>query len=111
VIEVETALVAIGNGRFFGSGMMVLPEAELDDGLFDVLVYRAPGRLRMIADFNLIYRGAHLKLERVRIKRCTSVEITPLGNSSNAVLEIDGETPGMVPARFTIVPGALTLRG
>ncbi|MEQ1900403.1 MAG: diacylglycerol kinase family protein [Devosia sp.] len=112
VIEVETALVAIANGRFFGSGMMIAPDAELDDGLFDVLVYRAEGKVRMVLDFNLIYRGAHTRLPRVTIKRCRWVEVEPIGDvaRNSAIIEIDGESPGRIPARFEILPGALTLR-
>lgn len=110
-IELETALVAVGNGRYFGGGMMVLPEARLDDGLLDVLIYRAPGMLRMIGDFNLIYRGAHTRLERVRMRRCRWVEVSALHSAPGAMLEIDGESPGRIPARFEIVPGALMLRG
>lgn len=110
-IEVSTALVAIANGKFFGSGMMIAPDAAIDDGLFDVLVYRAEGKLRMILDFNLIYRGAHVLLPRVTIKRCRWVEIEPLGGAANeAIIEIDGESPGRIPARFEVLPGALTLR-
>ncbi|MEQ1768730.1 MAG: diacylglycerol kinase family protein [Devosia sp.] len=110
LIHVETALVAIANGRYFGSGMMIAPDAAIDDGQFDVLVYRAEGKLRMILDFNLIYRGAHVALPRVRIKRCRWVEVEPVGAGDDAIIEIDGESPGRIPARFEILPGALTLR-
>ena len=110
--DVRTALVAVANGRFFGSGMMIAPDAAIDDGLFDVLVYRAEGKLRMILDFNLIYRGAHVTLPRVRIKRTRWVEIEPLGDRAEnaAIIEVDGESPGRIPARFEVMPGALTLR-
>ena len=113
VIDVTTALVAVCNGRYFGGGMMIAPDALLDDGLFDVLVYRAEGKLRMILDFNLIYRGSHVSLPRVMIKRCRAVEVTPLGDprQNAAILDIDGESPGRVAARFEILPKALTLRG
>jgi YegS/Rv2252/BmrU family lipid kinase len=111
IIEVETALVAAANGRYFGSGMMIAPEAAIDDGLLDVLVYRAEGKLRMVLDFNLIYRGVHTRLPRVTIKRCHWVEVEPVDMSDAALLEVDGEGPGRIPARFEVVPEALTLRG
>jgi YegS/Rv2252/BmrU family lipid kinase len=110
-VEVETALVVVANGRYFGSGMMIAPDAAIDDGMFDVLVYRAEGKLRMILDFNMIYRGAHTKLPRVTIRRCRWVEVEPIVASDAALLEVDGEGPGSIPARFEILPGALTLRG
>lgn len=110
-MEVRTALVVAANGRFFGSGMMIAPGAEIDDGLFDALVYEAPGKLRMVLDFNLIYRGAHVSLPRVTLKRCRWFEVEPLGDAAGAILEVDGESPGRIPARFEVLPGALTLRG
>jgi YegS/Rv2252/BmrU family lipid kinase len=110
-IEVETALVVVANGRFFGSGMMIAPDAAIDDGLFDVLVYRAEGKLKMVLDFNLIYRGAHTRLPRVTMRRCRSVTVEPVIESDAALLEVDGEGPGRIPARFEVLPGALTLRG
>jgi YegS/Rv2252/BmrU family lipid kinase len=112
VIEVRTALVAVANGRHFGGGMMIAPDAALDDGLFDVLVYRPEGKIRMLLDFNLIYKGDHTKLPRVRIKRARSVEVFPAGGlaANAAILDIDGESPGRIGATFEVLPGALTLR-
>lgn len=111
-IELDTALVAIANGRYFGGGMMIAPDASLDDGLIDVLIYRAEGKLRMILDFNLIYRGAHTRLHRVTIKRTRWVTVEPVGDPARngAIIEVDGESPGRIPARFEILPKALALR-
>ncbi|MBN9344890.1 MAG: diacylglycerol kinase family lipid kinase, partial [Devosia sp.] len=111
-VDVHTALVVAANGRYFGSGMMIAPDAAIDDGQFDALVYRAEGKLRMILDFNLIYRGAHVGLPRVKLKRCRWLEVAPLGDpaANGAILEVDGESPGRIPARFEVLPGALTLR-
>jgi diacylglycerol kinase family enzyme len=111
-VDVHTALVVAANGRYFGSGMMIAPDAAIDDGQFDVLVYRAEGKLRMVLDFNLIYRGAHVSLPRVAIRRCRWIEIEPLGDSgaNSAIIEVDGESPGRIPARFEVLPGVLTLR-
>jgi YegS/Rv2252/BmrU family lipid kinase len=109
VIEVTTALVVAANGRYFGGGMMVTPDAQIDDGLLDALVYRAEGKLRMVLDFNKIYRGAHTTLPRVTIKRCRSFTIEPLGEP--LILEADGESPGRIPAMFEVLPKALVLRG
>ena len=109
VIEVTTALVVAANGRYFGGGMMVTPDARIDDGLLEALVYRAEGKLRMVLDFNKIYRGAHTTLSRVTIKRCRSFTVEPLGVP--LILEADGESPGCIPAKFQVLPRALVLRG
>lgn len=110
VVDVRTALIVAANGRYFGSGMMIAPDATIDDGHFDALVYRAEGKLRMILDFNLIYRGAHVSLPRVKLKRCRWFEVEPTGHGDDAIIEVDGESPGRIPARFEVMAGALTLR-
>ena len=89
--------------------MMVTPNAEIDDGLLDALVYRAESKLRMVLDFNKIYRGVHTTLPRVTMKRCRSFTVEPLGEL--LILEADGESPGTIPATFEVLPKALTLRG
>jgi diacylglycerol kinase family enzyme len=107
-IDVRTALIVAANGRYFGSGMMIAPDASIDDGHLDALVYRAEGKLRMILDFN--NRGAPISLPRVKLKRCRWFEVEPAGKRDDAIIEVDGESPGRVPARFEVLPGALTLR-
>jgi diacylglycerol kinase (ATP) len=84
VVDVRTALIVAANGRYFGSGMMIAPDAAIDDGHFDALVYRAEGKLRMVLDFNMIYRGAHVSLPRVKLKRCKWFEVEPRGGAENA---------------------------
>jgi YegS/Rv2252/BmrU family lipid kinase len=111
-IEAKIAVVAVANGRFFGGGMMIAPDAELDDGLFDVVVFRGASKLKMIADMNLVYSGAHKRHKLVTIKRARSVVVEPLDNATHdpVLIDIDGESPGRIPARFDILPAALTLR-
>ena len=61
-IEMLISTVAISNGRFFGGGMRMAPEAELDDGFFDVVAVGDMG----VADFlfrgHRLYRGTHLTI-------------------------------------------------
>ncbi len=60
----------------------------------------------------LIYGVAHVTLPRVTLKRTSWVEIEPLGEAAlnAAIIEVDGESPGRIPARFEVMPGVLTLR-
>lgn len=110
-IEARVALVAVCNGRFFGGGMMVAPDAELDDGLFDIVIVRAAGKLGLIWDLRLVYGGKHRNHHAISILRGSSVAIEPAGGTENdALLEVDGEPIGRIPARFEILRGALQLR-
>ena len=110
VHEGPLVLAAAANGRFFGGGMQVAPGARPDDGLLDVVVIPGFGKLRLVAELPRIYRGTHLAVPGVRALRGRVLEARPLGEEPPWV-EIDGEPLGRLPARFEVLPGALTLVG
>jgi YegS/Rv2252/BmrU family lipid kinase len=101
-------LAVVANGSCFGGGMQVAPDARPDDGLFDVIILRGASKPRLLSKFPLIYRGAHLDLPEVIVRRGTRIEAQAGGE---VWLEIDGEPLGRLPARFELLPGALVLRG
>ena len=102
-------LAAVANGRYFGGGMHVAPAARIDDGLFDLVVFRGEGgKGRLLRKFPLLYSGRHLGLTEVSQRRGVVVEV---GSDAELWLEIDGEPLGRAPARFECLPGALRLRG
>lgn len=111
-IEARVALVAVANGRFFGGGMMIAPDAVLDDGLFDVVVLRAASKLRLVPDIRLLYGGRHRDHPSITILRGRRVSVEPLGDpvANGALVDIDGESPGRIPATFEMLPGALKIR-
>jgi diacylglycerol kinase (ATP) len=104
-------LAAVGNGRFFGGGMKVCPEAALDDGALDLVVL---GDVGLFGFFTKLmpraYAGTHLSLAEVTNARVRTLEVWPADPAAVIPVEIDGETPGQLPARFEVVPGALRLR-
>jgi diacylglycerol kinase (ATP) len=104
-------LAAVGNGRFFGGGMKVCPLAAFDDGALDLVVL---GDIGLPAFFMKImpraYSGTHLSLPEVQSARVRTVEVWPADPEAVIPVEMDGETPGRLPARFEIVPAALRLR-
>jgi YegS/Rv2252/BmrU family lipid kinase len=101
--------VSVCNGRFFGGGMMVAPEARLDDGLFDVTVWKGLGLTDFVLRKGMLYDGTHVRLRNTTVLRGTVVEAEPLDDEP-VLLDVDGEGPGMLPARFTLLPGALRAR-
>jgi YegS/Rv2252/BmrU family lipid kinase len=100
--------VAVANGRYFGGGMFVAPEAELDDGQFDVVALGDMGKLDFLRHSRKIYAGTHLGLDKVSQRRARLVRAEPVGGDP-VRLDVDGETPGMLPATFRILPAALRL--
>jgi diacylglycerol kinase (ATP) len=99
--------VVVANGRYFGGGMMMCPEASPDDGLFDVLLIGDLTKRDLLVTLPKTYRGRHLphpKAESLRGATVTVDAPEPLP------IELDGEQPGTTPVRFEIVPRALRLR-
>lgn len=107
-IENRIAVVALCNGKYFGSALMVAPDARLDDGLLDVVVVKAANKLSLVNVLNSAYTGGHRNSPLVTFRRAKVVDIEPVG--SPALIEIDGESPGRLPIRVEVLPGALTLR-
>jgi YegS/Rv2252/BmrU family lipid kinase len=97
----------VANGRYFGGGMHIAPDALPDDGLLDAIVFGDVGRLDLALNMHRLYRGTILRHPKAshRLARAVSVETArPLP------IEIDGEQPGVTPVRFEVVPAALRLR-
>ena len=95
------------NGRYLGGGMMMCPEAEPDDGVFDVLLIGDVTKRDLMLVLPKTYKGKHLphpRLELLRGKVVTVESAEPLP------IELDGEQPGTTPARFEVLPRALRLR-
>lgn len=103
-----TALSA-ANGRFFGGGMKVAPDARLDDGRLDVVAWRGYGPIDLALQRRKLYDGRHVWLEKTEVRRVRELEVEPL-DPGPILVDLDGEQPGFLPARFTVVPGAVRVR-
>jgi YegS/Rv2252/BmrU family lipid kinase len=99
--------VVVANGRFFGGGMMICPEARPDDGLLDVLLIGDLTKGDLLLTLPKTYRGRHLPHPKAELLRGRTVEVDAF---EPLPVELDGEQPGTTPARFEAVPGALRLR-
>jgi YegS/Rv2252/BmrU family lipid kinase len=108
--RMRLVLAAVGNGRFFGGGMKICPEAILDDGLFDLVTVGDLGRIGAMANMHRLYSGNHLTMQEVQGTRLRRMKVVPAEREAKIPLEIDGETPGHLPASFQLLPGALRVR-
>ncbi len=111
-LSARIAVVAIANGRFFGGGMMIAPNAEPDNGMLEVVVFRGANKLKLLSEMNKIYTGAHVGRPGVTMLRGKRILVEPAGNrvENAALLDLDGESPGAIPATFEVLPLALTVR-
>ena len=101
----EDAIVAVG--RYLAGGMMITPDAEPDDGLFDVLLIGDVTKAELVRVMPKIYRGTHLPHPKGEVLRGTAVAIEA---DEPLPVQLDGEQPGTTPVRFEIVPAAIRLR-
>ncbi len=98
--------VACANGSAYGGGMYLAPDAQLDDGLFDVLTVSDVPRLRFLSQFPKVFRGTHVRNAEVEVHRGVEVEISA---DRPFTLYADGDPIGELPATVRTVPGAVRM--
>ena len=101
-ISTEAMLIAVANGRSYGGGMLVCPQAQINDGFIDVMVLHPISKLEFIKVFPRVFKGTHITHPAVEIVRSKKVSIT-----SDAVAYADGERIGQLPIAAECVPGVL----
>jgi YegS/Rv2252/BmrU family lipid kinase len=97
--EVVGYSVAVGNSNYFGGGMKLLPDAELDDGRLDVLAISRHGKLRYLRDLPKVFKGTHLDSPYVNLFRGEVVEVT---SDRPFVIYADGDPIGATPATMRV---------
>ena len=99
----QASLITVANNRSLGGGMLVTPNAKVDDGLLDVLIVQKLSRLAFLRVFPRVYKGEHITDVRVSITHAKHVIV----DADNISATADGETLGPLPVDIEIVPGAL----
>jgi diacylglycerol kinase (ATP) len=99
--------VVVANGRYFGGGMKMCPDAMPADGLLDVVTIGDVTKRDLVMTMPKIYRGTHLPHPRAEALRG---RLVTLETDEPVPVELDGEQPGTSPVRFEVLPGALRLR-
>ena len=110
VIERPLTLATVGNGGRHGGGFWICPAAKLDDGLLDVCVCDALGRLRILRFLPKVLRGTHVGERCVRMRTARRVRIT---SDTPLPVHADGEilSEAARELEIEIAPGRLRLLG
>lgn len=106
----EYLIGAVANGRIFGKGMKVAPDARLDDGLFDSVLIRGFRFLEFCRHGWKLMNGTHVTHPKVTVVRGRTVEAWP-EEGEQVLLELDGDQVGRLPATFEIIPRNLLVKG
>jgi YegS/Rv2252/BmrU family lipid kinase len=100
-------LVAVANNRFAGGGMLLSPEARVDDGLLDVLTASGLSRLGVVRELPRIHSGGHLLNPKVNAFQGRHVVIETFATEDALPIEADGNLRGKTPVGFRVLPRAL----
>lgn len=103
--EGPSYLLAVANGRYFGRGMWVAPDALIDDGLFDVILVEGMPRLRILMALRTVFSGRHLRRKDIHHSRAASVRVQ--SGEEPLRMEFDGEEAKGRDVLYTVSPGAL----
>jgi diacylglycerol kinase family enzyme len=108
--EQRVLMIAAANGRYYGGGMKVAPNAEPDDGLIEVCIADSMGRLSALRKLPRFVAGTHVTLKEVRMLRTPELELEFL---EPVLIELDGDL--LVPQpfnhfRLSVLPKAINLR-
>jgi YegS/Rv2252/BmrU family lipid kinase len=102
--EYEGYSVQVANSRAYGGGFFIAPNAELDDGVFDVVMVGDSSKLSFLSGMPKAKKGTHVEQEQVNVERAAEVEVSA---DRPFAVYADGEHLADLPARLRVLKGAL----
>lgn len=101
----KARVVAIANGKTFGSKIYIAPEAKIDDGIFNTFLVAEVPLLRFLVYLQVIKSGKKINYPAVMYSTARQVE---LDSPNEAFIEAEGELVGKLPASVKIEPGKIS---
>ena len=99
----------VANGAYCGGGMWVGKGGHMHDGLLDITVLPDTPVVRQLSGARRLYNGSLHKWPGAMQMKVTELTAEPLGEP--ALIDLDGELSGKLPATFKVLPRALHIRG
>lgn len=103
--EGKTLSLVVANGKYFGSGLCIAPDAELSDGKLNMVVLGDVTIMDYLKNLGKVKRGEKIIHPEVFYRETEQVEIIPM--ESKCPVDLDGEFIGYAPATFEILPGKI----
>jgi YegS/Rv2252/BmrU family lipid kinase len=98
--------IAVANGRYHGGGMLVAPDAIIDDGLFHITVIGNLSLGEVFRHFPKLYNG---RIKDIRDVSILTGKTISAFSDERVLLDCDGEQPGRLPIVANIIPAALRM--
>ena len=107
-IKAKRMLLAIGNGKRYGAGMHICPNADPTDGKFDVTTLLKISRISLLRLFPRTYEGKHMGHKKIDTYKGKKFYVESI--DKECLYEVDGEILGYLPETFVTKPNAITVR-
>lgn len=107
--ELNLTLLCIGNGQFFGGGMWACPSAQLESGRLEAVLLDGLSRGGLVGALARSFRGRHIGYRGITSQPIHGVSLDPV-DGVEVLIDVDGEQPGRLPARFEVFGSALRVR-
>jgi diacylglycerol kinase (ATP) len=107
----DAMLVSVANGRNYGGGMQIVPQAKNDDGLLDLIILKPVSKLELLRVFPKVFKGGHVNHPKVSFYRGKNISISTLkgGNSDQHIAYADGEYFFPLPIKISVAERSLTV--
>ena len=92
----------VANGKYFGGGLKVAPDAIIDDGIFEIVLLGDYGKIEAIFNLSDLRKGKHVTNPKVSTLKATSLEATA---DEPVFIDMDGEFVGKLPIKVSMLPG------
>jgi diacylglycerol kinase (ATP) len=103
--ETEAMLVAVGNAKSYGAGMLICPDADLTDGLIDITVIGPISKPELLKTFPKVFKGTHVSHPAVTMRRAKVVTL----EAPEVTAYADGEYLADLPITCECVSGAVRI--
>lgn len=102
----KSCMTVVANSSFFGGGMKIAPNASLQDGLFEILLFREFNLLELLFNFPKVFKGDHISHSKVEVSRGKHILIS---SAKPQNILADGEIVGETPVEFQMLPNVLNV--
>jgi YegS/Rv2252/BmrU family lipid kinase len=105
--KMKITMAIIANGKFLAGGFKTAPNAEMSDGLLDVVIVKDAGSLKMLGELFGMKSGEYDRGGNVIYRQARKASLK--SSERDVAITVDGETIGILPATFMVAHHALTI--